>query len=142
MRLARIVLVAAGLSAAGYGLAGAVRDPGDNLGGHVAFGVAVLIGHDFLVLPAAIGIGALVVRYCPAWARAPVQAGLIASTVVAAVALPFVVGAGRSADNPSRLPLDYGRGLAIVLGTVWVVAAAWALWRRARRREHRSPEAR
>jgi putative copper export protein len=41
--------------------------------------------------------------------------------VVTFVALPFVLGRGRIADNPSRQPLDYGRGLLVVLAAIWSV---------------------
>ena len=36
------------------------------------------------------------------------------------MAFPFVLGAGRLPDNPSKFPRDYGRGLLIVLGVVWL----------------------
>jgi hypothetical protein len=44
----------------------------------------------------------------------------------------LIIGAGRTPDNPSKLPLNYGLGLATVLGAIWIVVAGLAL--RARRR--------
>jgi hypothetical protein len=53
---------------------------------------------------------------------------------VTVVALPFIVGAGRIADNPSAFPQHYGRGLALVLAVVWSAAAAWTALNLRRRR--------
>ncbi|WP_432927361.1 hypothetical protein ACQPZZ_38745 [Microbispora sp. CA-135349] len=35
----------------------------------------------------------------------------------------MAAGIGRRADNPSLLPLDYGRNLLVVLGLIALVAA-------------------
>ena len=126
MRAIRLALATIGIAAGLYGVIGALTG-GGNLVGHAAFLAAVLIAHDLVLVPIAIGVGVLVVRFVPRWALGPVQAALFASAVVTAVALPFVVGAGRTADNPSRQPLNYNRGLLIVLAVVWLAAAAAAL---------------
>jgi hypothetical protein len=58
------------------------------------------------------------------------------SGALIAVALPLVLGLGRTPDEPSALPLNYGRGLLISLAVVWLAAAAiaaTALFRRRRR---------
>jgi hypothetical protein len=86
-------------------------------------------------MPAAIGVGVLVARVAPAWARGPVHAALYASAVLTFVALPFLIGAGRRQDDPSALPLHYGRGLLVLLAAVWVVAAITAAYRWSRRSE-------
>ncbi|MGH3326604.1 MAG: molybdopterin-dependent oxidoreductase [Streptomycetales bacterium] len=51
--------------------------------------------------------------------RGPLQAGLIISGTLTLAALPVVLGFGRGAGEPSRLPLDYGVGLALALAGVW-----------------------
>ena len=56
------------------------------------------------------------VRWVPGAARTPVRAARRVSAAVTVVALPFIVGAGRIADNPSAFPQSYGRGLAVILG--------------------------
>jgi hypothetical protein len=91
--------------------------------------------HDLVVAPAVILVGWAVARAAPPWARAPVQAGLLTSGAVALFALPFVAGYGRQPANPSALPLDYGRGLAVVLAVVWIACGAWAF------KTRRSPRA-
>jgi hypothetical protein len=127
VRTARLALGAAGVAALAWGAWGTVTDPGTHLRGQLAFAATVLIGHDGVVLPAAIAVGAVLSARAPAWLRGPVQGGLFASAVLTFVALPFVVGTGTSPDNPSALPLDYGRGLLVTLGVVWAATAAVAV---------------
>ncbi|WP_412543605.1 hypothetical protein R8Z50_14300 [Longispora sp. K20-0274] len=134
MRAVRAVLAAVGLVLIGYALLGVATDPGSRPVGQLVFLGAVLLGHDLVVLPAAIGVGWLAARLLPGWAKGPAHAALFASAVLTLIATPFVVGDGHPPDNPSALPLDYGRGLATVLAVVWAAAAAWAaLARRSRR---------
>jgi hypothetical protein len=123
-----------GLAAIGYAVAGAATDGGERLVGHVLFLAGVLLADDLVVLPLALATGWLLARYLPGWARSGVQGGLFASAVVTAVAFPFVLGTGRQPDNPSKFPLDYGRGLVIVLGVIWFTVAIWLALTRARRR--------
>lgn len=137
MRVARTILAVAGLAIIFYAIGGSIMDDGVNIGGVVAFLTAVLIGHDLIALPVAIGVGVLVSRYVPGWARSWVQGALFASAVVTVMAIPLLVAAGRVADNPSRLPLDYPRGLLIVLVGIWFVAGAGALVARRRVRPPR-----
>ena len=50
------------------------------------------------------------------------------------MALPAVLGIGRRADNPSLLPLDYGRNLAAVLAVIALAAACAVVVSRLRTR--------
>jgi hypothetical protein len=84
--------------------------------------------HDFVLVPAVLLVGVVVARVVPARVRAPIQAGLIATGVIVLFAFPFVRGYGVKPDNPTVLPQNYGRGLLIVLGVVWAVTAALAVW--------------
>jgi hypothetical protein len=132
MRPARTWLIIAGVLLMSYAVLGAVTDPTDRLGGHAAFLLAVLLGHDGLLMPLAIGLGMLVGRVVPMLARGVVAAVMYISGALVFVALPFVFGFGAKPDEPSALPLNYGRGLVIMLGIVWVIAAATILYRRRR----------
>jgi hypothetical protein len=133
MRAARWLLGAAGVAVMAYAVVGALGDDGVDKVGVAWFLLALVVAHDLVLLPVAIGVGALVVKGVPEWARPSVQSGLFASAIVTAVAFPLVIGAGVIADNPSRLPLNYGRGLAVVLAVVWGGAALSALRARPRR---------
>jgi hypothetical protein len=139
VRAVRLTVGALGLAAMAYAVVGAVSDDGVDLPGVLSFMAVVLFSHDLLLMPIAVGVGYIAVRVVPGWARAWVQVGLFASTVVVAVALPFVIGAGKLADNASKLPLNYGRGLGIVLVTIWTVVVAAALVARRSRRIGGSP---
>jgi hypothetical protein len=90
------------------------------------FLIGVLVAHDGLLLPLTIGVGILVGRYAPRRVRALVRAALIVSLAATIVAFPLVLGRGRAADNPSALPLHYGRGLLEIYAIIWATVAAAA----------------
>lgn len=118
----RAALIALGAVVMGYAVLGAASDPGLKPGGVVLFLAAVLVGHDAVLLPVTIAVGALIGRFAPRWTRPSIRAAAIVSLAVGVVALPLVLGYGRSADNPSVLPLAYGRGLVLLLLAVWAAA--------------------
>ncbi|GAA1287746.1 hypothetical protein Psi02_70380 [Planotetraspora silvatica] len=85
----------------------------------------LIVAHDALVVPVVLAVGAAFAVLREPF-RSPARAGLVVAAVVCLVALPMVLGIGRRADNPSLLPLDYGRNLIAVL-TVIALAAASAM---------------
>ena len=135
MRATRIMVGAIGLAVIGYAIVGLFTDDGVRIAGVLPLLVGLVIAHDLILMPIAIGLGALATRYVPAWCRRLVQGGLWVSAAVTAFALPFIIGAGRVPDNPSKLPRPYGAGLAITLGVIWLVVAGLA----ARTRRHHRP---
>jgi hypothetical protein len=93
--------------------------------------VGAALAHDVVIAPIVCVFDAVAVaRVAPPYRRA-VQGGLFAAAVVTAFAYPFVRGYGRRADIPSALPLDYARGLVIVLAVIAVITLA-AVFRSAR----------
>jgi hypothetical protein len=67
----------------------------------------------------------------------------VISLAVTVVALPLVLGRGRIPDNPSVLPLHYGRGLLVIYTIIWAAAAPAAMTvRRIRKHLERSSPAR
>jgi hypothetical protein len=130
MRAARRGLITAGTLIMGYAVIGALTDRNLHPGGVLIFLVAVLIGHDVVLLPLIIGVGVLIGRLAPAQARVAIRTAALYSAAVTVVALPLVLGYGKSTDNPSALPLHYGRGLAAILTLIWTVAVASILTRR------------
>jgi hypothetical protein len=84
--------------------------------------VEFLILHDGLLVPATIVAGFLLARLAPARIRPPLQAATIVTVPLALASIPVLGGYGRLANNPSLVPLDYGRNLAIVVGAVWAAA--------------------
>ncbi|MFD0906132.1 hypothetical protein [Actinomadura sediminis] len=132
----RALTAAAGLALIAVGLHGVATNV-ETTGWALWFAVPVL-AHDAVLVPAVLAAGWLTGRL-PAPARTPVRAALAAAGCLVLVALPLVLGYGRRADVPSRLPLPYGRNLAVVLTAIAVAAALAAAVRvhRARRAEPR-----
>jgi hypothetical protein len=130
MRAARRCLITAGTLIMGYAAVSALTGRDIHPGGVLIFLAAVLIGHDLVLLPLIIGVGALIGRLAPAQTRAAIRVATLCSAAVTVVALPLVLGYGKSTDNPSVLPLHYGRGLVTVLALIWSVAVASILARR------------
>jgi hypothetical protein len=141
MTTVRRVLVAIGAITIGYAVLSAIADPDITLPGVLIFLAAVLILHDGVLLPITIGIGALLGRL-PLPARSPVRVAALISLPVAIVALPLVLGYGRSPDNPSILPLNYGRGLLLTAAAIWLPAAVIVAIRLRRSRQSVSGEGR
>jgi hypothetical protein len=125
----RAVLLGLGLAGIAYAVVGILTDNGTSPVHQGLFLAGLIVVHDGILMPLAIGVAALTVRYLPVRVRPPVQLGLYASLVVTILALPFVIGAGRVADNPTILPLNYARGLWLVLGVIWLAAAIWVVVR-------------
>lgn len=125
MLIMRAGLIAAGLAVAGYGAYGWLTQDGAQPVGQLIFLAVLLVTHDFVIVPVVILAGVVLARWVPTPARNPVRAALVVSLAVSVVALPFIIGAGRIADNPSAFPQHYGQGLAMILAVVWVVAAGW-----------------
>jgi hypothetical protein len=125
----RLALLVTGVLAMLYAAIGAVADLGGKLGGVLIFLIAVLVVHDGIWLPLVLLAGALLNRIIPARHRGHVRVTAIVVAALGLAALPLALGLGRSADNPSALPLDYGRNLALVLLGV-VVTDGVALLRR------------
>lgn len=141
MKAARGILLAAGVAGLAYAVIGVLTDDGTSPLNQLLFTLALVVAHDGIVLPLAIGVGVLTVRFVPDWARPPVQAGLYASLVLTLFTIPMLIGAGRLPDNLTILPLNYARGLQLVLAAIWVAAAVWAGYRwRARKATVAGPE--
>ncbi len=133
MNTARRALITVGAAVMGYAVWAGVTGPGADPVGVLLFLGGVLVLHDAVLLPAAIGAGALIGRFVPAAGRVPVRVGALVAMALCVVAAPLVLGFGRVADNPSVLPLPYGRNLVLVLVVVAAAAAAGAVAMRRRR---------
>ena len=78
--------------------------------------VGTAVAHDAIVAPVVTLVGLALAALLPRWARGPVATAVAASGVVVVFSYPLLRHFGRRADNPSILPLDYPRNVAIVLG--------------------------
>ena len=141
MTAVRRSLVAVGGLVLAYAVIGALGDA-DVKAGALFFLAGVLVAHDGLLLPLTIVAGVILRRYAPPRLRPALQAALVISLAVTVVAFPLVLGRGRSADNPSLLPLHYGRGLLAIYAIIWSAALATVAtrsWRERRRRPQPPP---
>lgn len=92
-----------------------------------------LVVHDALLAPVVTIAALLLGRLLPRWLRGPISAALVLSGLVLVFSYPLLRGFGRRDANPSILPLDYGRNVAIVLALVWLTALAFVGVRLVRR---------
>lgn len=122
-----------------YGIWGFLSDHRATVPARTVWWIAgTAVAHDAIVAPVATLVGLGLAALLPRWARGPVAAAVAASGVVMVFSYPLLRHFGRRADNPSILPLDYPRNVAIVLSVIWA-AAAIAVVIRFRQSHRRSP---
>ena len=116
----RRVLILTGAAVMLYAAGGAVAGLGGKVTGVLIFLVVVLVAHDAVWMPLVLLAGRLLGRRRGDRAgaeryRGPVRVAVVVAAALTVATLPLVLGRGRSAGNPSALPLDYPRNLALVL---------------------------
>lgn len=122
--LVKAVLYGVGVVFIGIGVHGIWADPRNvPVAGWGKWFLGGVLIHDLLFAPVVLLLAALVVRI-PLPYRRILQAALAVGGSLTLVALPFVLGYGRRPDNPSQLPLPYGRNLLELLIAIAVVAVA------------------
>ena len=128
----RPLLIVAGTAAMLYAVSGALTDPDVAVAGALIFAAAVLVLHDGVLMPVVALAGRLLRGTSPA-----AHVAAVVTVAVVAIGLPLALGFGRPADNPSALPLAYGRHLLLIVGLIWLVFAVRKGWRHSRRRRSR-----
>ena len=119
-----------------YGVWGFLHDHRSTVPARTVWWIAgTAVAHDAVVAPVVTLVGLGLAALLPRWARGPVAAAVAASGVVLVFSYPLLRHFGRRADNPSILPLDYPRHVAVVLAVVWAVAGVGLVIRF--RRSHR-----
>jgi hypothetical protein len=106
-------LIVVGILVMLYAIVGAVTELGGKIGGVLIFLGAVLVIHDAIWMPLMLLTGRFVKQ----------RTAAIVAASLALTALPLALGRGRTADNPSALPLHYARNLALVLAAIVASAA-------------------
>jgi hypothetical protein len=131
--------LALGVPVMAYGVRGAFVDAADTHPAELArWFVGLALVNDVVVVPLLLAAAWALRRGTPAWAWPTLRAGLTVAGTLALVAWPFVRGYGQDPTNPSRLPRDYGAGLAAALAAVAVATAAALATRAVARRRARS----
>jgi hypothetical protein len=143
MRVARTVLIligTAGLFFGLYVLFDTVRI--SRLPGVALWIGAAIVLHDAVLAPLVFFCGILLRR---AGRRVTgtivlvVQGAIVAGSIMTLIVVPAIVARSLTPNNPSILPLDYGRNLALFWVAVALVATVWsvALYARSRRANQR-----
>jgi hypothetical protein len=126
----KVVGYAIGVALVAVGFGGLLAHAADTRPvGWLAWFAGAVVVHDFLFVPVVLLLAALVGRL-PVRYRTPVQVAAVLGGTITIVSLPLVLGFGKSAGNPSQLPLDYGRNLILVLAAI-AVGTAVVIGRRA-----------
>nr|MDT0666796.1 hypothetical protein [Micromonospora sp. DSM 115978] len=108
----RVLCLATGLAALGFGLAGLFGNPRPtDPPNSVAWLVGGVLVHDLVVAPAAVVVGFVLSRLVRPPYRSVVQGALIVSAAVAAASLPLWLGYGGAPGNWTVNPLPYRRNL-------------------------------
>ncbi len=120
-----IAFMVVGWAVIAYGVRAASREGDDApLFDVFKFVVAFDIVHDVLIAPLVVLGAWLIGKAVPPVARGPVRAAAALSALLLLTFWPEVQRWGARPLTPSALPLNYGRGLMIVIAVVWLVAAA------------------
>lgn len=122
-----------------FGVHGLVSNwSGSNPPAVLVTAVGLNVVNDALVVPGVLLVGVACRRLLPRWLLLPVQVALIVTAVVVLYAYPLVGSWGKSARaGSSLLPWNYAHNLGIVVGGIWLVCAALALWSWTRARARR-----
>ncbi|MFI8772181.1 hypothetical protein ACIGKQ_08475 [Gordonia sp. NPDC062954] len=133
-RSARIILVACGIAACGYGgwLLWELT-PADRLSVVVWLAIG-LFAHDAVLAPIALGVSWLLRDRLPVWWSRTLLIALGLTNVLILLALPVIAPrpADDQIDNSTMLDRNFGLGLTIVLVAVWVTVFGAATWLRHR----------
>ncbi len=128
-KYAPVLYVLGGLTMVGGAIGLVIQNHRTHPVGTALYFVGGAVLHDAIVAPAAILVGLVARALVPEAYRAVVRGGLIVSGVLALISLPLVLGKGRQADNPSHVPLPYGRNLLLLLAITWGVVLMLCLVR-------------
>lgn len=128
----RYALYAVGVAMMAWGLRGLLTTASTKPPNWARFFLGGVIAHDLVFAPIFALVALLAVGQIPAAYRSYVQAGVVITGLVTVVTLPMLVTPGRP-DDPSTLPLPYGRNLAIALACIWAAVLVTAVVDRRRR---------
>ncbi|WP_299443998.1 hypothetical protein [uncultured Phycicoccus sp.] len=131
MKAARIALGGAGAAALAWGLL-LLAGLGPQVLAVAVWAVGGIVGHDAVIAPLVVVVGALAAARVPGWLR-PVLVGLLVVLgPLTLVAVPVLGRFGARVDNPTLLDRPYWAGYLAVVALALVVTAALALRRRPR----------
>lgn len=135
MKAWRIVFAVSGILLGLFGVFRlATEVPVGNLMVLALWMIGAVVVHDGILSPMVVGVGWLVGRAVPPRARRYVQGGLIAGSLITAVAIPLILRAGQEPPSKAILRQNFGGNLTLLLGVVAAVSLALYAVRVARER--------
>jgi hypothetical protein len=123
----RVLLMAAGLAIAGYGVALLLESPRVILIRIVVWALVGVVLHDLVFAPLSVAMGFAGRRLLPSRWWAPVAAAALCSVVLAFLAVPVFDKPGLRPDNRTVLDRNYALGLWISLAIVWACVPLYLL---------------
>lgn len=99
-----------------------------------AWFVGAALFHDLVVAPVVFAVAAGLLRRVRRPYRAPLQAALVMTALVAAGSLPVVLQLGEPTGNPTVLPENALPAFVVVLAVIWVATFVVLLIARSRAR--------
>lgn len=119
MKAWRIVFAVSGILLGLFGVFRlATEVPVGNLVVLALWMIGAVVVHDGILSPMVVGVGWLVGRAVPPRARRYVQGGLIAGSLITAVAIPLILRAGQEPASKAILRQNFGGNLTLLLGVV------------------------
>ena len=126
----RWTLAVCGVLVATYGVVRLLGLGVSNLLATIPWLAGGIVGHDAVLAPLVLLLGAASAQRLPGWARGPAVLVLVVLGSVTLAALPALGRFGAKADNPTLLDRPYAAGWAVVLALVLGVAGLQAFLRR------------
>ena len=127
MNAVRMMLVVAGVAAAGYGAVLLWDNSSTVLLRIVVWALAGVVVHDFVFAPLCAALGLAGGRLLPARWQSPVAVAALCSVVLILLAIPVYDKPGLRPSNPTVLDRNYQLGLWISLATVWACVPLYYL---------------
>lgn len=121
----RWAFYAVGAAMMAWGLYGLLTTASTKPLNWATFFIGGAVAHDLVFVPLIALVVVLGLHLVPAAYRSYAQAGVLGSGLLILVALPMLVSPGRP-DDPSTLPLPYGRNLLLLLALAWLAVLATA----------------
>jgi hypothetical protein len=97
--------------------------------------LGALVAHDLIAAPIVFAVAATLVWRLPASLRAPAQVTLVVGGIVLLYSWPLLRAYSATPANPSVLPQNYALNVAVIIGTICLVAAGTAVRRFVRKRK-------
>lgn len=132
VRAIRVLLVAAGIAAIGFGLWHWRDIDPEKLTSTLVWMAGVVVAHDLVLAPLVVALGVVAARLVPQRWRTPLAVGFVLWGTLTLIALPVLSGMGERPDNPTLLDRPYATAWWAGTALVVLCVLAYGLLRRER----------